>query len=133
MAVDNHHRIWRDGKFVDWEDANIHVMSHVVHYGSSVFEGVRCYETPNGPAIFRLREHMRRLVDSAKIYRIAMKWTVDELVQAAVDTVGANELRACYLRPLAIRTGEQMGVFGLDVPVETFVIAWKWGAYLGHE
>ena len=125
--------IWRDGQLVPWEDATIHVMSHAIHYGSSVFEGVRCYETPSGPAIFRLREHMRRLVDSAKIYRIPMKWTVDELVQAAIDTVGANELRACYLRPLAIRTGEQMGVYGLDVPVETFVIAWQWGAYLGHE
>src|SRR6476620_5785747 len=87
-------KIWRDGQLVPWEDANIHVMSHVVHYGSSVFEGIRCYETPAGPAIFRLREHMRRLVN---------------------------------------RTGEQMGVYGMDVPVETFVIAWKWGAYLGQE
>jgi branched-chain amino acid aminotransferase len=125
--------IWRDGQLVPWVDATIHVMSHVVHYGSSVFEGIRCYETPHGPAIFRLREHMRRLVDSSKIYRIPLRWSVEELCQAAVDTVGANELRHCYLRPIAIRTGEQMGVYGLDVPVETFVIAWKWGAYLGHE
>ncbi len=125
--------IWRDGQLVPWEDATIHVMSHVVHYASSVFEGIRCYETPSGPAVFRLREHMRRLVDSAKIYRIPVRWSVDELVQAAIDTVGANDLRACYLRPLVVRTGEQMGVYGLDVPVETFVIAWKWGAYLGHE
>src|SRR5687768_13867537 len=125
--------IWRDGQLVPWADATIHVMSHVVHYGSSVFEGIRCYETPNGPAIFRLREHMRRLVDSSKIYRIPLRWSVDELCQAAIDTVGANELRHCYLRPLAIRTGEQMGVYGLDVPVETFIVAWKWGAYLGQE
>jgi branched-chain amino acid aminotransferase len=125
--------IWRDGQLIAWEDATIHVMSHVVHYASSVFEGIRCYETPSGPAIFRLREHMRRLLDSAKIYRMPVRWSVDELVQAAVDTVGANELRQCYLRPLVMRTGEQMGVYGMDVPVETYVIAWKWGAYLGQE
>jgi branched-chain amino acid aminotransferase len=126
-------QIWRDGQLVAWEDATIHVMSHVVHYGSSVFEGVRCYETPGGPAIFRVREHMRRLLDSCKIYRIPLRWTVDELVQATVDTVAANELRACYLRPLVVRTGEQMGVFPGGVPIETFIIAWKWGAYLGHD
>jgi branched-chain amino acid aminotransferase len=85
-------------------------MSHVVHYGSSVFEGIRCYETPNGPAVFRLREHMRRLVDSCRIYRIELPWTVDQLVQATVDTVAANELRSCYLRPIVVRAGEQMGV-----------------------
>ena len=126
-------KIWRDGSFVEWADATIHVMSHAVHYASSVFEGIRCYETPSGPAVFRLPEHMRRLHDSAKIYRMPMRWSVDDLVQAAVDTVSANELRACYLRPLAIRTGEQMGVFGLEAPVETFLIAWQWGAYLGHD
>jgi branched-chain amino acid aminotransferase len=125
--------IWRDGQLVSWEDANIHVMSHVVHYGSSVFEGIRCYETPGGPAIFRVREHMRRLVDSCKIYRIPLRWSVDELVQASIDTVAANELRHCYLRPVVVRTGEQMGVFPGGVPIETFVIAWKWGAYLGPE
>ena len=126
-------KIWRDGRFVEWEDATIHVMSHVVHYASSVFEGIRCYETPAGPAIFRLQEHMRRLADSAKIYRMPMRWSVDELAQAAVDTVATNELRHCYLRPVTLRTGEQMGVFGLEAPVETFIIAWKWGAYLGHD
>ncbi len=131
--ADNHHRIWRDGKFVNWEDATIHVMSHVVHYGSSVFEGVRCYETPQGPAVFRLRDHMRRLHDSCRIYRIPMRHSVDELVQATLDTVAANELRACYLRPVVVRTGEQMGVNPANTPVETFIIAWKWGAYLGHE
>ena len=126
-------QIWRDGELVSWEDANIHVMSHVVHYGSSVFEGIRCYETPGGPAIFRVREHMRRLVDSCKIYRIPLRWSVDDLVQASIDTVAANELPACYLRPVVVRTGEQMGVFPGGVPIETFVIAWKWGAYLGPE
>jgi branched-chain amino acid aminotransferase len=125
--------IWRDGEMVPWADANIHVMSHVVHYGSSVFEGVRCYETPEGPAIFRLRDHMRRLIESCRIYRIPMRHSIEALEQACVDTVAANGLRHCYLRPVVVRTGEQMGVLPTGVPVETFVIAWKWGAYLGHD
>ena len=126
-------KIWRDGRLVGWEDATIHVMSHVVHYGSSVFEGIRCYSTPNGPAVFRLREHMRRLLDSCKIYRFAIEHSIDDLINASLDTVAANELEACYLRPVVVRTGEQMGVFGMAAPVETFIIAWKWGAYLGHD
>ncbi|NUS99096.1 MAG: branched-chain amino acid transaminase, partial [Gemmatimonadaceae bacterium] len=126
-------KIWRDGQLIAWEDATIHVMSHVVHYGSSVFEGVRCYSTPNGPAIFRLREHMRRLLDSCKIYRLPITHSLEDLVQASVDTVAANELDACYLRPLVIRGGEQMGVFQTGIPVETFIIAWHWGTYLGHD
>jgi len=124
-------RIWRDGELIDWADANIHVMSHVVHYGSSIFEGLRVYETPQGPAIFRVREHMRRLHDSARIYRMPMRWTVDELVQAAGDVVNANGLSSCYLRPVSLRTGEEMGVLGTAAPIETFIIAWNWGAYLG--
>ncbi len=126
-------RIWRDGQLINWDDATIHVMSHVVHYGSSVFEGVRCYETPSGGAIFRAREHARRLVDSCKIYRLPMKYSVDDLVQAMVDTVAANDIHECYIRPVVLRTGEQMGVLGDGVPVETFIIAWHWGTYLGHE
>src|SRR5688500_10879618 len=132
-APNNHHRIWRDGQFVNWEDATIHVMSHVVHYGSSVFEGIRCYATPNGPAVFRLRDHMRRLLDSCRIYRMPVEHSLDDLVQATVDTIVANELPACYLRPVVVRTGEQMGVLGTSAPVETFIIAWTWGAYLGHD
>lgn len=124
--------IWRDGQLIPWEQATLHVMSHVVHYGSSVFEGIRCYETPDGPAVFRLREHMRRLLDSCKIYRMPMRWSLDELVQGTVDLVAANELRACYLRPVVVRAGEQMGILPTGVPVETFLIAWHWGAYLGH-
>ena len=126
-------KIWRDGELVNWEDATIHVMSHVVHYGSSVFEGIRCYETPAGGAIFRLRDHMRRLHDSCTIYRMPMRWSVDELMQAAVDTVAGNDLRACYLRPVAVRTGQQMGFYPIGVPVETFIIAYHWGSYLGQE
>lgn len=124
-------RIWRDGRLVPWEEATLHVMSHVVHYGSSVFEGVRCYETPSGPAIFRLPDHMRRLLDSARIYRMDVGHSHEDLVQGCVDTVAGNELRACYLRPVVVRTGEQMGVSPIGVPVETFIIAWIWGRYLG--
>lgn len=126
-------KIWRDGELVNWEDATLHVMSHVVHYGSSVFEGIRCYDTPNGGAVFRLREHMRRLLDSARIYRMPLRYTVDELAQATVDTVAANELRECYLRPLVVRTGQQMGFYPVGVPVECFIIAYKWPTYLGAE
>jgi branched-chain amino acid aminotransferase len=132
-AVDNHHRIWRDGKFVDWEDATIHAMSHVVQYGSSVFEGIRCYETPRGPAVFRLDAHMRRFADSCRIYRMPLKYSIDDLSRAAVDTVAENGLPHCYLRPVAIRTGEQMGVLPGDTPLEVFIIPWVWGTYLGAD
>ena len=131
--ADNHHRIWRDGKFVDWEDATIHVMSHVVHYGSSVFEGIRCYATPDGPAIFRLEDHMRRLADSCRIYRMPLEYSTETLVQAAIDTVVENDMPHCYLRPIALRTGEQMGVNPKDTPLEVFIIPWTWGTYLGQE
>lgn len=131
--ADNHHRIWRDGKFVSWEDATIHVISHVVHYGSSVFEGIRCYATPEGPAIFRLDDHMRRLADSCRIYRMPLEHSQETLVQACVDTVAENELPHCYLRPIVIRTGEQMGVLPTKCPLEVFIIPWTWGTYLGHE
>ena len=131
--ADNHHRIWRDGKFIDWEDATIHVMSHVVHYGSSVFEGVRCYSTPEGPAIFRLEDHMRRLADSCKIYRMPLSHSLEALVQGCIDTVIENEMPHCYLRPIAVRTGEQMGVNPTGTPLEVFIIPWTWGTYLGHE
>ena len=118
-------KIWRDCQLIDWADAQIHVMSHVVHYGSSVFEGIRCYETPAGGAVFRLRDHMRRLVDSARIYRMPTRYSVDRLMQAVVDTVNANGLSQCYLRPIMARTGEQMGVLPSQDPelTETFVVA----------
>lgn len=132
MADGPTQKIWRNGQLVDWADATVHVMSHAMHYGSSVFEGMRCYETPQGGAIFRLRDHIRRLHDSARIYRMEMRWSIDDLCQASIDTVGANDLKACYLRPLVARTGEHMGIDPSGTPVETFVIAWKWGAYLGH-
>jgi branched-chain amino acid aminotransferase len=116
---------------VDWADCTVHVLAHAIHYGSSIFEGVRCYEGPNGGNVFRLRDHMRRLHDSAKIYRLAMKHSVDEMVQAVVDTVAANELTECYIRPLVMRSGQNMGVWAKDIPVETFVICYHWPTLLG--
>jgi len=128
----NTNRIWRDGSFVEWDDATIHVMSHVVHYGSSVFEGIRCYATPSGPAIFRLPEHMRRFADSCRIYRMPLEHTQETLTQACIDTVSENGLPHCYLRPVAVRTGQHMGVFPANAPLEVFIIPWQWGAYLGQ-
>jgi branched-chain amino acid aminotransferase len=128
----NPNRIWRDGNFVEWDDATIHVMSHVVHYGSSVFEGIRCYETPSGPAIFRLPEHMRRFADSCRIYRMPLEHSQETLTQACIDTVSENGLPHCYLRPVAVRTGQHMGVFPANAPLEVFIIPWQWGAYLGQ-
>lgn len=125
--------IWRDGALVPWDEATLHVMSHVVHYGSSVFEGIRSYKTPQGGAVFRLREHMRRFHDSAKIYRMPMAHSVDELCAAVTETIAANGLEACYIRPLAVRAGQEMGVLPTGAPVETFIICWRWGAYLGHD
>jgi branched-chain amino acid aminotransferase len=118
---------------VNWEEATIHVISHVAHYGSSVFEGIRCYETPRGGAVFRLRDHMRRLLDSCRIYRMEIPYTLDDLVQATLETVAANDLRECYIRPLVVRTGEQMGFYPIGVPAETFILCWNWGTYLGRE
>ncbi|MBX3174566.1 MAG: branched-chain amino acid transaminase [Gemmatimonadaceae bacterium] len=125
--------IWRNGTLVPWDDATLHVMSHVVHYGSSIFEGVRCYKTDEGGAVFRLREHMRRFLDSAKIYKMPMTYSLDALCTAVTDTIVANNLEACYIRPLAIRAGQEMGVLPTAAPVEVFVICWRWGAYLGHD
>jgi branched-chain amino acid aminotransferase len=129
----NHYRIWRDGQFVNWEDATIHVVSHVVHYGSSVFEGIRCYATPAGPAVFRLGDHMRRFHDSCRIYRMPLRYSAEELVQAAVDTVAENKLPHCYLRPVAMRTGVEMSVAPGSMPIEVFIIPRTWGRYLGAE
>ena len=126
-------RIWFNGDLVAYEDATIHVLSHVVHYGSSVFEGIRAYATDRGPAVFRLREHMARLVDSAKIHRMDLGYSVDELCEAVVETVAASGLEACYVRPVSFRGHGPMGVNPLKNPVHTVVAVWEWGQYLGDE
>lgn len=126
--------IWRNGELVSWEDATVHVMSHGLHYGSSVFEGIRCYDTPGGRAIFRLPEHIRRLFDSAKIYRMNIPYTADELCQACRDIITANNLKNAYIRPLVFFGMGTLALNGLkDCKVEVAVGAFEWGAYLGNE
>ena len=126
-------KIWYNGRLIAWDEAKIHVLSHVVSYGSSVFEGIRTYETANGPAIFRLREHMRRLVDSARIYRITVKHSLDELCDAAVELVSVNQLRSCYIRPIVLRGYGAVGVLGHANPIDVYMACWEWGKYLGEE
>jgi branched-chain amino acid aminotransferase len=123
--------IWKDGRMVPWEAATIHVMSHVVHYGSSVFEGIRCYQTDDGPAVFRLREHMRRLVDSARICRMPLGYSLAQLEEAALEVVRHNGLEECYIRPIALRGLGAAGVNPGASPVEVYIVCWPWGAYLG--
>src|SRR5579859_7477894 len=126
-------KIWHNGRLIDWNDAKIHVLAHVTSYGSSVFEGIRCYATPSGPAIFRVREHIRRLLDSAKIYRIEVKHTVDELTDAMSELVRVNKMDSCYFRPLVLRGYGDVGVLPFGNPVETYIACWEWGKYLGEE
>jgi len=133
MAFNENGKIWFNGEFVDWKEANIHVLSHVVHYGSSVFEGIRCYNTKNGPAVFRLREHAQRLLNSGKIYRMDIPYTVDELSSAIIETIKVNDLKDCYIRPIAFRGYQELGVYPLNCPLDTVIAAWEWGKYLGEE
>ena len=127
-------KIWHNGKFIAWDDARIHVLSHVVSYGSSVFEGIRCYATQTGPAIFRLPEHIRRMVDSAKIYRMdTSAFTRQQLEQAVLELVSLNGLPSCYIRPVALRGYGEIGVNGTRNPVEIYIACWEWGKYLGEE
>jgi branched-chain amino acid aminotransferase len=129
--------IWHDGKFVPWNDARVHVMTHAIHYGSSVFEGIRCYATKRGPAIFRLAEHMQRLLNSAKVYRMDTDLTRDQLCQAAAELVQRGDLEQCYLRPIIFRTlDEQRPAFGVNPfpnPLTCYIGMWDWGKYLGEE
>jgi branched-chain amino acid aminotransferase len=133
MAIQKTEKIWHNGKLIRWEDATIHVMSHVVHYGSSVFEGVRCYQLPTGPAIFRAQEHMQRLLDSAKIYRIDVDYTRDELVAAMVEVVKNNGVSPCYIRPIILRGYGEAGVNPFNSPTEVYIINYPWGKYLGTD
>ena len=127
-------KIWHNGRFIAWNEAHIHVLSHVVSYGSSVFEGLRCYSTPSGPAIFRLHEHVRRMVDSAKIYRMEnIGFSRDELAQAMVEVVRVNKMQSCYIRPIMLRGYGDVGVRALSNPIEVYIACWEWGKYLGEE
>lgn len=126
-------KIWMNGTFVDWADAKIHVGSHVVHYGSGVFEGARCYNTPDGPACFRLADHVRRLYDSAKIYRMAYELDEKQFETAVLETIRHNNYKECYIRPLFYRGYETLGVNPFSCPVEATIMVWEWGAYLGED
>ncbi len=125
--------IWKNGAFVPWAEATLHLLSTAVQFGSSVFEGIRCYETPDGPAIFRLPEHLRRLRDSCRIYRMDPGYTESELAEACRAVVCKNGLKACYLRPMVLRGYGSMVMDGVGSPIETYVPAWPWGAYLGRD
>lgn len=130
MAIQKTERIWHNGKLVPWDDARIHVMSHVIHYGSSVFEGVRCYAPPSGPAIFRAEDHAQRLLDSAKVYRMDLDYTRDEMVRAMCDLVAHNGVWPCYLRPVVLRGYGEAGVNPFNSPIEVYVVNYPWGKYL---
>lgn len=133
MPVKKVDKIWMNGKLVNWDDAKIHVLSHVVHYGSSWFEGIRCYDTAKGPAIFRLDRHLRRLFDSTKIYRTEIPFSVEEVEKAIISTIHANKMRACYIRPVVYRGYGDVGVNPLTCPVDLTIAVWEWGSYLGPE
>ena len=133
MAFPGTGKIWMNGKLVEWKDATIHVASHVVHYGTAVFEGARCYATPKGSACFRLDAHMRRLQQSAKIYRMDYPLDLAGWQNAVLDTIRANQMKACYIRPILYRGYNELGVNPFHCPVDAAIILWEWGAYLGKE
>jgi len=133
MAIQKTDKIWHNGKLIPWDDAQLHVMAHVVNYGSSVFEGIRCYALPNGPAIFRAKEHIQRLVDSAKVYRIEVDFTRDEIISGMVETISHNGVWPCYIRPLILRGYGQAGVNPFNSPTEVYIVNYPWGKYLGTD
>ena len=133
MSFPKSEKIWMNGKLVPWDDAKIHIGSHVVHYGSAVFEGIRCYATPEGPAVFRLDAHTERLYNSAKIYRMDVPFTPEAFNQALLETIAVNKLDACYIRPLIYRGYGQLGVNPFPCPVDVAIMVWEWGKYLGTE
>ena len=133
MPIEKADKIWMNGELVDWDSANVHVLTHTLHYGNGVFEGIRAYETDNGPAVFRLTPHIERLFRSAKILCIDIPYSVDELVDAVKETVKVNNLPSCYIRPLAYLSYGEMGLNPLPCSVDVAIAAWPWGAYLGDE
>jgi branched-chain amino acid aminotransferase len=125
--------IWHNGEFVPWAEAKVHVLSHGLHYGTGVFEGIRCYETERGPAVFRHAEHLERLEKSAELYYFQLPYTADELRHATHELIARNGLRSCYIRPLAFRGYGEMGLYAQSAPIEVIIAVWPWGAYLGEE
>lgn len=133
MALKKTEKIWHNGRLIPWDDAQIHVLSHVVNYASAVFEGIRCYSTPKGPAVFRLQDHMQRLVNSAKVYRMDLPYSVDTFCNVALDLVRANNMDACYVRPIVLRGYGDVSVNPFNCPIEVYMACWEWGKYLGPE
>jgi len=133
MAMTKASKIWMNGKWVAWDDARIHILSHVVHYASSVFEGIRCYDSRRGPAIFRLDRHLRRFMLSAKIYRMELPFTREQIEKACIEVVALNDLKECYIRPLIYRGYENLGVNPFGNPIDVAVAAFPWGKYLGED
>jgi branched-chain amino acid aminotransferase len=133
MPFDESSQIWKNGRMIPWKDATIHLASHVIHYGSGVFEGIRCYRTKKGPAIFRLEDHVRRLLQSAKIYRMDVPYTAEQIAKACCDVIRLNGYDEGYIRPIVYRGYGALGVDPTSCPVDAAVMAWKWGAYLGQE
>ena len=133
MAFPKTEKIWHNGKFINWDDAKIHVLSHVVSYGSAICEGIRCYNTAQGPAVFRLRDHTQRLFNSAHIYRMDIPFTPDEISQATLDLIRVNKINACYIRPIVMRGYGSAGVSPEGCPIEVYMACWDWGKYLGEE
>ncbi|MBS3909285.1 MAG: branched-chain amino acid transaminase [Actinobacteria bacterium] len=133
MPIEKVEKIWFNGEMVDWDKAQVHVLSHALHYGSGVFEGIRAYETPKGPAVFRLTEHIERLMDSSKIYLMPVPYSVEQLVEATKELVRVNNLKSCYIRPIVFRGYGEMGLNPLNSPVDVAIATWSWGTYLGDE
>jgi len=133
MAINNYEQVWHNGEFIPWADAQVHVASHVISYASCLFEGLRCYATPQGPAIFRLKEHAQRLVDSCRIYRTELDYSCEQLQQAMVELVRVNKAEHCYIRPIVSRGFGEVGVNPLHNPIEVYLLAWEWGKYLGDD
>ena len=133
LVMNEAEKIWMNGELVDWHDATVHVLTHALHYGSSVFEGIRAYETDQGPAVFRLDDHLARLERSAAMYYMPMPYSRDELRAGIHEVIAANGLSSCYIRPLVWRGYGTMGLYPLDSPVDVAVAVWEWGAYLGEE
>ncbi|MBC7252442.1 MAG: branched-chain amino acid transaminase [Actinobacteria bacterium] len=133
MPIPEVEKIWMDGELVDWKEAKVHLLSHSLHYGSGVFEGIRAYETPRGAAVFRLTDHLKRLFRSAAIYRMPIPYSLEELAEATKVVIRANGLKSCYIRPIAFRGYGEMGLHPLGAPVNVAIAVWPWGAYLGEE
>jgi branched-chain amino acid aminotransferase len=126
-------KIWMDGKLIDWDDAKIHILTHALHYGTAVFEGIRCYNSVKGPAVFRLKDHMKRFLNSAKIYFMKVPFDHDHLCKAVKETIRVNDIKECYIRPIAYYGHKEMGLYPLNNPVNVSIAVWPWGTYLGED